>query len=202
MRCHGQARPGCPVGYRASLSVHRCGAVAGSVSRGCARLNLPAVCAAQSNPMVYGRRGRGKAGLMLLCGSNTRGKWRSRTQYAFLRALQCLQGIRRSPDTQNTFRSRMASARRFTGLSGICPFLLTSTARLKRCCWTTFIGLGSRHADATTPPASCRPVGVGINRVQPFPASVPATGATVDTSLPSIRSTRPCDVDSRAFSAS
>jgi hypothetical protein len=31
---------------------------------------------------------------------------------------------------------------------------------------------------------------------------VPATGASVDTSLPSIRSTRPCDADSRAFSAS
>jgi hypothetical protein len=32
-----------------------------------------------------------------LCGSNTKGKWRSRTQYAFFRALQCLQGIRGHP---------------------------------------------------------------------------------------------------------
>jgi len=52
------------------------------------------------------------------------------------------------------------------------------------------------------PSAFCRLVDVGAEGVQPFPAFIPATGATVDTSLPSIRGTRPCDADNRAFSAS
>ena len=37
---------------------------------------------------------------------------------------------------------------------------------------------------------------------QPFPASKPATGSAVDTSLPSIRNTRPCELDRRTCSAS